>query len=506
VYNGVKLGAMKKIWQAIETAFHDTTHRSYRVVSWFIGILIAFSCGLLLLELALDGSAESSLNLFYVDRVILIIFVLELSMRVLTFQPPRVTFFQTSGISRIRLHITGRLRFLLQPFNLIDLLTVMALVPALRGLRALRLLRLLKASNLFRYSTPFASIERTISENSLMLTAVLSCLGVSTLVGGISIFLIEQAENMGINSLNDGLWWALVTLTTVGFGDIAPVTGLGRLVASVLMIAGMFTLALFAGIVGHTLVGSFLSLRKEQFRMKNVIDHIVICGYEPGSRMLLETICQEYKTKEIEFVVFASGSRPDDLPSKFRWVEGDPAKESELDKVRLAYARTALIVGSRRLEPQAADAINILTVFTMRSYLSRQMINAGRTEPLYIVSEILETENVNHARSAGADEIIESTRLGFSLMSHTIAMPGTSEVMSKVASTGANSLYTCTPPLGLSLPASFKSVMEYMKKETGALLIGVRNPEIDMEYINPANDFQVDGSVELVYLAEKPVG
>lgn len=239
--------------------------------------------------------------------------------------------------------------------------------------------------------------------------------------------------------------------------------------------------------------------------MKNVIDHIVICGYEPGSRMLLETICQEYDVTENEFVVFAKGKRPDDLPSQFRWVEGDPSKESELAKVRLAFARVVLIVGSRRLEPQAADAISILTVFTMRSFLAREEKNAQRAEPLYIVAEILETENVNHARSAGADEIIESTRLGFSLMSHTIEMPGTSEVMSKVATTGANSLYTCPPPAGLSLPVSFKSAMEHMKSETGALLIGVRNPETDMEYINPSNDFQIDDSVELVYLAEKPV-
>ena len=58
----------------------------------------------------------------------------------------------------------------------------------------------------------------------------------STTLGGISIYMAEHQLNEGITSLADGLWWAMVTLTTVGYGDISPVTGIGRVVGGSLMV------------------------------------------------------------------------------------------------------------------------------------------------------------------------------------------------------------------------------------------------------------------------------
>ncbi len=91
-------------------------------------------------------------------------------------------------------------------------------------------------------------------------------LGTATILGGLSIYLVEVRLNQQIATVGDGLWWALVTVTTVGFGDITPVTFLGRIIGACLMVAGMFTLALFAGIVGSSLVRGMMSIREEQFR------------------------------------------------------------------------------------------------------------------------------------------------------------------------------------------------------------------------------------------------
>lgn len=96
----------------------------------------------------------------------------------------------------------------------------------------------------------------------MLFTFAFSALGAATLLGGTSIYLIEVGRNPTIQTLGDGIWWALVTLTTVGFGDINPVSGLGRVVGGVLMVAGMFTLALFAGIVGQTILRAVLSIRR----------------------------------------------------------------------------------------------------------------------------------------------------------------------------------------------------------------------------------------------------
>ena len=72
----------------------------------------------------------------------------------------------------------------------------------------------------------------------------------------------------------------------------------GRVVAGFLMVGGMFFLALFAGIVGHTMLHAVLTIREEAFRMSSIIDHVVICGYEPGTRLLLDAIEEEFDPEQ----------------------------------------------------------------------------------------------------------------------------------------------------------------------------------------------------------------
>ena len=165
---------------------------------------------------------------------------------------------------------------------------IVAVVPALRGLRVLRLLRLLRTVRVFRYGNPFTGLIAAFEADRLLFALGFALLGLQTLLGGISLYLVERgAEGAQVTSVGEGLWWALVTLTTVGYGDYAPVSDLGRVVGGTLMVGGMITLALFAGIVGHSLLNAVLSIREEQFRMSGYVDHVIVCGYERGSDLLL---------------------------------------------------------------------------------------------------------------------------------------------------------------------------------------------------------------------------
>lgn len=493
-------------FQYIQTAFHDRGAASFRIVEGVVWCLIVVSCGLLFLDAGLDVNHEKYYWLLWVDRAVLIAFAIEISLRVVTYTPPEVGFFKFNRTRRKWMHVQGRLRYCLEPINLIDLFTVMALLPALRGLRAIRLLRLIRTPNWFPYTNPVASIIRAFRDNALLYGFAFSALGLATFLGGVTMFFVERGDPTSkVQTLGDGLWWAIVTLTTVGFGDITPATNLGRIVAGGLMISGMFALAMFAGIVGHTLLRSVLRIREEQFRMTNYLNHVVVCGYNPGARMLLDELCLEYRSREADLVVFSDGDRPVDIPPEFIWVEGNPTKESELPKARIAHAKAVLVVGFRHLSPQAADAITILTVFTLRSYLHSHPDNQTRTAPLYIIAEILEEENVSHVRAAGADEVIESTRLGFSLMSHALTMPGTSEVISRVATSGAHSLYMAPLPAVYETPLSFEDLAKRFKQETGALVIGVRDVGADIDRLNPDADFSVQKGLAILYLAEAAI-
>ncbi|MEO0321824.1 MAG: ion transporter [Myxococcota bacterium] len=484
----------------LHDAFHRPTTRAYQGVEAAVWLLVLVSVGLLVAEGAIDRSSPLGRSLAALDKAILVAFALELFLRVASYRPPELAVFQLGPFRRLRAQVLGRLMLMLQPLMLVDLITVLAVVPQLRGLRAFRLLRLVKTARVFRYGNPFEGLVTAFRADKVLFAFAFTVLAVETVVGGISLFLVERGAPGAIGSVGEGLWWALVTITTVGYGDITPVTDLGRVVAGALMVGGMFTLALFAGIVGHSLLNAVLSIREESFRMSGYVDHVVVCGYEPGASLLLKELVEEIDADVRQVVLVGPGERPPELPASFVWVEGDPTKQSELDKVRLTHAGDVVVIGRRSPSPQAADAITLLTLFTIRSYLARK--DLPRRRPLHVVAEILDAENVEHARTSGADEVIETRRLGFSMIAHAVAYPGVGNVTSRIVGAGAQNFYVSPVPPELA-GATFKDVALTLRDSRGIMVVGLCQGE--EHQVNPPDDFAVPASAEVVYLAEGPI-
>ncbi len=489
------------MWEALHRTFHDPRTRAYRAVESSVWFLLVVSILLLFAEPFLEGPAELVGRV--VDVVILGLFAIELVLRVATFQPVELAVFRKPPIGALRAHIWSRVRFLARPLNMVDLITVLAVVPALRGLRALRLLRLLRSRRLFKYGNPFSGMIHAFERDRVLWLAAFSVLGIETALGGVSLYLVERSAG-GVESVGEGIWWALVTLTTVGYGDVTPATDLGRVIAGFLMVGGMFTLALFAGLVGHSLLNAVLSIREEQFRMSGYTNHIVVCGYEAGHDLLIKALDDELDIERTRVVLFAPSERPAGIPPEILWVTGDPSKESELAKVRMSYARGVVVIGSRATTPQMADANTLLTTFTIRSYMAKQESTKDRHMPLQIVVEILDSENITHARSAGADEIIESRRLGFVMLSHTLAFPGVGTVTSEVIAAGGNNFYVGWVPKEL-IGKTYGEVSAALRKRHGIQVVGTVCPDTSKQMINPADEVEIGPDDEVVYLASEPV-
>jgi voltage-gated potassium channel len=142
----------------------------------------------------------------------------------------------------------ARLRYLRSPMALADLAAVLPWYLAtftavdLRFLRMLRLLRLLK---LTRYSTALARMIEVVRLQRHAFGAALLILSMVVIFTASAIYVVEgpnQPEAFG--SIPDAMWWAIVTLTTVGYGDVTPITPLGKLMASLISIVGIGMVAL----------------------------------------------------------------------------------------------------------------------------------------------------------------------------------------------------------------------------------------------------------------------
>jgi voltage-gated potassium channel len=130
----------------------------------------------------------------------------------------------------------------------------------IRGLRLLRIFRILKIT---RYSNEGRVIVEALSASRYKILVFLFAVLMLVIVIGTLMYLVE-GENSGFTSIPAGIYWAITTLTTVGFGDITPVTSLGKFIAGFVMIMGYGVIAVPTGIVTFEIASSVKSMRERR--------------------------------------------------------------------------------------------------------------------------------------------------------------------------------------------------------------------------------------------------
>ncbi len=164
--------------------------------------------------------------------------------------------------------VWGRLRFAMTPMAFVDLIAILPfylifLGADLRFARSFRLLRMLRVAKLTRYVEALESIKRALASRSGELVITIAVIGL-LLVGaaGMMFFVEHKAQPEAFSSIPAAMWWAVATLTTVGYGDVYPVTAWGRLLGAVIAILGVGLVALPAGIIS----GAFLEELQQKRR------------------------------------------------------------------------------------------------------------------------------------------------------------------------------------------------------------------------------------------------
>lgn len=147
-------------------------------------------------------------------------------------------------------------RYAFSVFGIIDLLALLptylaVLVPGLHALidvRVLRLLRVFRVFKLTEYVAEYGALGQALRASRRKILVFMSFVLMVVVVMGTLMYVVEGPAH-GYTSIPVGVYWAITTMTTVGFGDIAPQTGVGRMIASVMMLLGWGTLAVPTGIV-----------------------------------------------------------------------------------------------------------------------------------------------------------------------------------------------------------------------------------------------------------------
>ncbi len=168
--------------------------------------------------------------------------------------------------------ILGRLRFMLTPMAVLDLLVILPFYfPTLLAvdLRMLRALRLLRIFRLTRYSSSMTLLMNVLRDEARNIGAALFVLILLiVMAGGLSYLAEREAQPEAFGSIPAALWWAVVTMTTIGYGDVVPHTAAGRIMATVIGIISVGMVALPAGLLAS---GFSEALQRRRTEFENLV-------------------------------------------------------------------------------------------------------------------------------------------------------------------------------------------------------------------------------------------
>jgi len=279
--------------------------------------------------------------------------------------------------------------YMTQPLAIIDLL---AIIPSYRPLRFLRIFLLFRLFKLFRYVHSYNKFIQVLSEKRFEFYTIFMFIIFIIFTSASAIFFFEAKEDGGeIVTFFDAVYWSMITLTTVGYGDITPQTTEGRIITMILVICGLAVIAFITSVIVSAFTEKMVEMRENHVFAeleKNPGLHTILCGY---GRM--GTIVAEHLAKEkTHFVIIESDPENASRAKRAGYlvIEGS-AENSELLKSAGLLNRAEMI-----LCLTGSDVVNVYITLTAR-YLNPD---------IQIISRANREDGVRKLKQAGANHSI----------------------------------------------------------------------------------------------------
>jgi voltage-gated potassium channel len=231
-------GTTKKTWkEQLFTVIFEADTRAGRNFDLALFFLIIISLVIVMLQSIASINAQYGPHMLTVEWIITILFTIEYILRIISIKEP--------------------LKYMTSFYGLVDLLSILPtyfslLFPPshfLLAIRALRLIRIFRILKLGQFVREGNTIVMAMKASTKRITVFLAFVLLLSIILGALVYVVESGVNENFSSIPQSIYWAIVTITTVGYGDVSPITPLGKIIASGIMLLGYAIIAVPTGIV-----------------------------------------------------------------------------------------------------------------------------------------------------------------------------------------------------------------------------------------------------------------
>ena len=307
---------------------------------------------------------------------------------------------------------------------------------------------------------------RTLIQNRFF--QVFAGLLISVILGGIILQWLEPGE---ISEGNTPFWWAIVTMTTVGYGDFSPKTTEGRLFAVFVMFIGISLVSLLTASISSIFVAQ--KIREDKGLEKlSLSDHLVLCGWNPNAESVIDSIQNLNHDNIIRDLVLVNDLTPEEVTSiknrhhkiNIHFISGDFTHEETLDKASIGNANTVIIVpNGTSTEMASHDEKTIFATLTIKS------INSS----IRVVAYILHRENLTHIKRAAADEVVVSDDYSAHLLASHVIEPGIPQTVNQLMESDSNARIKRVSIPTKFIGQNYAKLFDYYNEENDSILLGI---------------------------------
>lgn len=386
-----------------------------RMKSYFDLFMI---CLVMLSVLFLVYSVDHTLNEIgeYFEQGVVIVFISEYLLRawlysdshkiiIEEYEKAQYLEYHFSLLKALKTIISKKICYMFSFFAVIDLL---AILPSYRPLRILRVLLIFRLFKLFRYSSNIKIFSDILISKRFELITLAIFLGFLIFIASIAIYLFENNSSGGqVRHLYDAFYWSIVTISTVGYGDITPQTTGGRLVTVTLIIAGLGVLSFFTSIIVAAFNEKMDTLRENRTyaELSHYKNHIIICGF---GRVGQEVAQLFEKNKQAFIIIDKDWDKILVARQKqYLFIQDDASINSVLINAGINRGASAVLCTT------GSDVANVYITLTSR------YLNAD----INIISRANKQDSEKKLFQAGADNVIQPFELAGMLAAEYVGQP-----------------------------------------------------------------------------------